>query len=337
MNLASGGRRTGPDAGRIQSRLIDINPGDSAMYGIARRACFFAALVVAAPAAAQSKVTLQVEDLSPGFLTFYEAAANADPDRRFALWKEHYGFAALPPVPQADSMARAMLDAAWPRYPEVMERIRAGAAGMQPAPEPTLRAVAGLLGVTDTITVRLLAYVGAREGNAFTNASQGLITVYVPVEEDPAWRELVMVHEMTHAVHHRLAGYSEGWERSIGRTLFAEGLAARAAEALHPGRPAAAYLEHRPGWFAAAESRGDDILRGILPHLRASDSPTVMQFTMGTGTTGTEREAYYAGWRVVGHLLRNGYTFPQLARIPEAEAPALVEAAMRAILAESGA
>jgi hypothetical protein len=310
------------------------------MYGIARRAFVAALVTVAAPVAAQaqSMVTLQVTDLSPKFLAFYDAAAaEPDADRRWALWKQHYDFAALPPVPQRDSMARAMLDDAWPRYPEVMERIRAGAPGMQPAAEPTLRAVADLLGVTDTMTVRLLAYVGAREGNAFTNASRGLITVYVPVEEDAAWRELVMVHEMTHAVHHRVAGYSEGWERSIGRTLFAEGLAARATEALHPGRPAAAYLEHRPGWLAAADSRGDDILRGILPHLRESDAQTVMRFTMGTGTTGTEREAYYAGWRVVGHLLQRGYTFPQLARIPESDAPALVEAAIREMLAELSA
>ena len=308
------------------------------MNGIARRALIAAALMIAAPGAAQGapRVTLQVTDLSPKFLTFYDAAAaEPDADRRWALWKQHYDFAALPPVPQRDSMARALLDDAWPRYPEVLERIRAGAAGMQPAPEPTLRNVARLLGVRDSITVRMLAYVGAREGNAFTSASDGVITVYVPVEEDPAWRELVMVHEMTHAVHHRLAGYSEGWERSIGRTIFAEGLAARATEALYPGRPAAEYLEHRPGWMAVAESREDEILRGILPHLRASDGQTVMRFTMGTGTTGTEREAYYAGWRVVGHLLERGHTFPQLARIPEAEAPALVETAIREILGET--
>jgi hypothetical protein len=307
------------------------------MYGIARRICIAASVVLAAPGFAQGpRVTLQVDDLSPRFLTFYDAAVR-EPDaaRRFALWKQHYDFAALPPVPQADSMARAMLDAAWPRYPEVLSRIRAGVAGMQPAPEPTLRSVAALLGVTDSMTVRLKAYVGMREGNAFTNASGGLITVYVPVEEDPAWRELVMVHEMTHAVHHRLAGYSEGWVRTIGRTIFAEGLAARATEALHPGRAAAAYLEHRPGWMAAAESRDREILRGILPHLRESGGQTVLRFTMGTGTTGTEREAYYAGWRVIGHLLQRGYTFPQLARISESEAPALVETAIREILAQS--
>lgn len=307
------------------------------MHRIARYATLAAALALAAPTAAQEpRVTLQVTDLSPKFLAFYDLAeAEPDPDRRWALWKEHYDFAALPPVPQRDSMARAMLDGAWARYPEVLERIRGGAAAMQPPAEPMLQRVATLLGVQDTITVRLVAYVGAREGNAFTSASRGLLNVYVPLEDDPAWRELVLAHEMTHAVHHRLAGYSEGWERSIGRTLFAEGLASRAAEALYPGRPAAAYLEHRPGWLAAADGRGEEILRGILPHLRASDSPTVMRFTMGTGTSGTEREAYYAGWRVVGHLLAQGYTFPQLARLSEADAPALVETAIHEILAES--
>jgi hypothetical protein len=61
-----------------------------------------------------------------------------------------------------------------------------------------------------------------------------------------------------------------------------------------------------------------------------------MRFTMGSGTTGTECEAHYAGWRVIGHLLQRGFTFPQLARIPESEAPALVEASIREMLAEDG-
>lgn len=311
------------------------------MHRIARYSALAAALALAAPAAAQEepRVTLQVTDLSPRFLRFYDAAVaeNADAERRWALWKEHYGFAALPPVPQRDSMARALLDGAWTRYPEVLDRIRGGAAAMQPPAEPMLRRVAALLGARDTLTVRLVAYVGAREGNAYFFDNAGTLNVAVPLEEDPAWRELVLAHEMTHAVHHRLSGFSGGWERSIARTLFAEGLAARATEALYPGRPAEAYLEHRPGWLAAASAEGDRILRGLLPHLRASDSPTVMRFTMGTGTTGTEREAYFAGWRVIGHLLAQGHTFPQLARLSEAEIPALVETAIAQILAGGGA
>lgn len=45
-------------------------------------------------------VTLDVEDLTPRFLAFYEAvqAEGADADRRWQLWQEHYGFAAVPPT-----------------------------------------------------------------------------------------------------------------------------------------------------------------------------------------------------------------------------------------------
>ena len=86
--------------------------------------------------------------------------------------------------------------------------------------------------------MKLLAYVGAREQNAFFYPQEGSLNLAVPVEEAPEWRDLVMVHEMTHAVNHALAGFPEGWERTIARTLFAEGLAARVTEgaASRPGR-----------------------------------------------------------------------------------------------------
>jgi hypothetical protein len=146
-------------------------------------------------------------------------------------------------------------------------------------------------------------------------------------------RRFQLSHEMTHAVHHALSGLSEGWERSIARTLFAEGLAMRVTESLRPGRGDAAYTEYRPGWLNEAAGKRRAILEGLCPHLNARDSATVMRFTMGTGTTGTEREAYYAGWLVVGHLLQKGKTFAELARIPEDQIPQIVEAALGEMLA----
>ena len=44
------------------------------------------------------------------------------------------------------------------------------------------------------------------------------------------------------------------------------------------------------------------------------------------GTTGLEREAYAAGWLVVGDLLKQGKSFAEIARIPSAEMPAVVRA-----------
>jgi hypothetical protein len=289
----------------------------------------------APPIAGQvAEVEMRVTDLSPRFVRFHELATaeGADPDRRWELWREHYGFAALPPVPERDSMARALLDEAWPHYLSVMERIRAGAAGLDPAPEPILRSVAKLLELDVPLRVDLLVYVGALEKNAFFMVNEGIPTVAIPVEEDPAWRSLTLAHEFTHAVHNRLAGLSGGWERSIAETILSEGLASHAAMALFPGRPAAAYVEHEPGWLDLAASRERQILEGILPHVSASDSESVMRFTMGTGTTGTPREAYYVGWLVIEHLLRSGYDFPALARIPADAMPALVTDAIRELV-----
>jgi uncharacterized protein YjaZ len=180
-----------------------------------------------------------------------------------------------------------------------------------------------------------MPYVGFREKNAYFFADKGKLNIAVPVEEDPEWRGPVLTHELTHAVNQELAGFSEGWERSIARTLFQEGLAMRVTESLLPGRGDAAYVEARPGWLAEAKKRETAILTGIRPSLRASDSATVMRFTMGQGATGIEREAYYAGWVVVGHLLKAGHTFPELARIPEGKLPALVDQAIGEILSQS--
>lgn len=306
------------------------------MIPIARTAA--AVLLLSVPAVARAatpSIEVEVKDLSPKFLAFYDAAVaeKADPESRFQLWKEKYGFAALPPVPERDQMARKLLDTAWPAYPEVLDRIRAGAAGMRPDPGSLLREVAAKLGAEGPLKVRIVAYVGAREQNAYFFADKGSLNVAVPIEESPEWRDPVLVHEMTHAVHHSLAGLSEGWERTIARTLFAEGLAVRVTEALRPGLSEAVYLEHRPGWLAEAQGKQREILEGLRPHLRAKDSATVMRFTMGKGTTGVERESYYAGWLVIGHLLQQGKTFAELARIPEEQTAEIVDRVLGEMLA----
>lgn len=69
------------------------------------------------------------------------------------------------------------------------------------------------------------------------------------------------------------------------------------------------------------------------PVLEASDSDTVFRFTMGEGTTGTEREAYVAGWLVIDELLRQGRTLPELARVRPEDMPALVRGAIASISA----
>ena len=54
---------------------------------------------------------------------------------------------------------------------------------------------------------------------------------------------------------------------------------------------------------------------------------------MGDGTTGREREAYLAGWLVVGAMLNDGHTLPSLARIPGSRPPAVVRREIAKLLA----
>ena len=87
---------------------------------------------------------LEVVDLGPRFLQFHEKAAaeNADPERRWQLWREHYGFAAVPPTPEGEGIARRLLDQAWERYPEILDALPVAASQLAPAPELVLAEVA---------------------------------------------------------------------------------------------------------------------------------------------------------------------------------------------------
>jgi hypothetical protein len=278
--------------------------------------------------------TLHVVDLSPRFLDFYQAAAGKDPETRWQLWNEKYGFAAVPPTPEGMQLARKLLDDAWPHYADALPVIRKGVAAMEPRPEAVLAKVAGLLGLEGPFEMQVTAYVGAFDGNAFTAAQGHKPMVAVPLEMDPAQRALVFPHEMTHAVHMATAGLSGSWERSIAETIMQEGLAMHVAQALAPGHDVRDYVEHEPGWYDAVMAKSDAILRGLLPVLDKSDSATVFRYTMGTGSTGTEREAYVGGWLVVGELLKEGKAMREIARIPSAEMPGVVRSTIGRLLAK---
>ncbi|PWE18053.1 hypothetical protein DDZ18_00085 [Marinicauda salina] len=280
-------------------------------------------------------LTLEILDLTPRFLDFEAAARDADPDARFEIWEARYGFAAVPPTEEGREMARAMLDEAWPRYADARDVIEAGAAGLEPAPMASLQAVAGVLDADAPLRVRLVAYVGMFEHNAFTaRGRDGTPAVSLPVEMDPRTREVTQAHEFAHAVHMELAGLSGGWERSIANTLLSEGLAAHVSREVVPGRPETAYIEHEPGWLERCRANAPEVLAGILPVLAQSDSETVMRFTIGEGPTGLEREAYCAGYLVIAHLRETGASLADIARVQDADMPDFARGAIEAMLAD---
>lgn len=303
-----------------------------------------AALLLSAPAMAEKlplqrsemvegTARIEVRDLTPRFLKFYEAAEDeSDPDRRFALWQEHYGFAAVPPGPRGEQIAREMLDEAWPRYGAEIGRLRKGAAVFGDEPVRILQSVARVLEAEGPLDLQFNAYVGAFEDNAFVAGADGRPIVNFPVEMAAEKVRPIMAHEFTHAVHMKLAGLSGGWERTIAATLVQEGLAMHVAREIVPGRSDAFYVEHEDGWWPKAQERKGAILQGILPALEAKDSDNVFRFTMGQGPAGLEREAYATGWWVIEQLRRDGMSLAEIARVPEEEMPELARRAIRGMV-----
>ena len=268
-------------------------------------------------------INLTIKDLTPKFLQFYDEAIkeNASEPRRWEVWKKDYNFAAVPPTPEGEQMARKIVDDAWPKYPGVLDRIRGGAASITPDPHVTVGKIAELLRPEKPVNITLLVYVGGLDGNAFTAAQGGKIMTALPIEDDLATRELRMTHELTHALHISMGSFSGGWIRTIGTTVLTEGLAMRVTQQLLPNHPEAYYVEARPGWFAEATKRRDAILKDVREAVASDKSEDVMRFTMGKGPSGIEREAYYAGWAVVGYWLDHGMSVSEIARIPEKDMP----------------
>lgn len=285
----------------------------------------------------QSEGGFEVElvDMTPRFLAFYQLAANVgDPDTRFRLWQEHYGFAAVPPGPAGEKLARELLDDAWPKYAASLGTFEQGAKYFGQEPLQTLRRVAQLLKADAPLRIRLVAYVGGFDDNAFAARIDGSPVVHFPIEMPVDRRRLILPHEIAHAVHMHVANLSGGWERSIAATLVQEGLAMHVARELNPGHTDAVFVEHEPDWWSKAEARQESILTGIRPALSARDSDTVFRFTMGEGPAGLNREAYAAGWWVISQLRREGMTLAEIARVREEEMPELARRAIDSMLSQ---
>jgi hypothetical protein len=270
---------------------------------------------------------IRVVDLSGKFLAFFDSATRTrlDPDARWAMWRRLYAFAAVPPGPFGDTLARRLFEGAWERYPAALDRIREGAKGFGFVPDSIFRQVVGLLGCGGDTQVELIAFVGGFEANAFAFPGPGGVqTIAIPLEAgDPLG---ALVHELTHAVHHSsgCANITSGYEQSLPELVLSEGLAMRVAEQLIPGQSSIHYIAGSQAWLDSANARRNAILDGIQQHVSDKGGKTAQRFTFGAGTTGLGREGYYAGWVITEALLDAGLSLHDIATTPSGQLSTLI-------------
>ncbi|MFC5602145.1 hypothetical protein [Sporosarcina koreensis] len=278
---------------------------------------------------------IEVVNMVPKFLSFYEKAEASDGtmDSIFALWEEHYNFAAVPPGDEGRQMAREMVEGSWKQYGEVIPVLKSWKLDEQRI-EEVLQKVKATLGYEDAVSISVIYFVGAFDENPFVAPiGDGRLALCLPVETGTS--DIVLAHEMTHIVHAKTANLAMAWERSIATTILQEGLAMRVSQALVPGHANEDYAEHKEGWLKAASVKEVEILQGILPHVNDSSSEAVIKFTFGHGEAGLEREAYYVGWVLVDSLLKNGVSFKEIAAIPEEHMPEFVRGKIEGMLVAS--
>ncbi|WP_243299475.1 DUF2268 domain-containing putative Zn-dependent protease [Bacillus litorisediminis] len=261
----------------------------------------------------------------PKFLSFYNKASKSDVTKvkRWELWEELYGFAAVPPGDQGKETARQLLKEAWNRYPEMIEKLKSWSPDEEKI-KFVLTKVKQALDYNQSIDLVILHFVGGFEGNCFTAPyDEHRKVICIPIEVEIP--EVILAHELTHVVHGIKAKQSSGWERTIGSLILEEGIATQASKLLVPGLQDKDYIEHRAGWFEKCNQKRKDILTGIKPYLFESKSEFLYKFTFEKGTTGIEREGYYAGWELVDYALKKGATLGALAEIEEENIPVYIE------------
>lgn len=227
--------------------------------------------------------------------------------------------AAVPPGDEGKQLARKLLEQAWDHDHDKISEIES----WQPEENliyDYLNKVKNLLNYHGDIHIVIVYFVGGFENNPFVAPyGDGRPALCLPIENGSS--EMLLTHELTHIVHSHTASLSSGWERTIASTIIQEGLAMHVSKYLVPGYPDEAYTEHKEGWLQACKKKRLKILEGIYPYLSESSSETVTKFTFGTGTTNTEREAYFAGWEMIEYRLDQGYTFKPIANIQEQNLP----------------
>ena len=77
------------------------------------------------------------------------------------------------------------------------------------------------------------------------------------------------------------------------------------------------YTDFEKGWLNSCEKDIKLILKGIRPYLKESSSEMVAKFTIGLGENNHRREAYYIGWVLVDHILKQGFSLEHIASLSE--------------------
>lgn len=179
-----------------------------------------------------------------------------------------------------------------------------------------------------SVNLKIVYFIGFFENNPFVSTDEsGNICLCLPVEThiDKTIEKIRFYHELTHIFHAQICHIDFTYQRSLAFLIIQEGIALQMSKKMVPGFETDSYVSHQKGWYNEMKDNHKPIFQEIKSHTTEDSSDILYKYTMGQGSTGHEREAYYVGWCLVGRLLEEGYTFLDLMLLDEHESNVLVD------------
>ncbi|MDE2048294.1 MAG: hypothetical protein KGJ44_07800 [Betaproteobacteria bacterium] len=264
-------------------------------------------------------IDLSLLNAAPRFEQFMQAASQpgVDDAQRFTLWQQLYDF-----LPAGDPVQqRAALDAAWPRYPGVAERVKAGFGALKPAPADMLGNIAGALRMEQPLKIRFVAFVGLFDGAVPTQpaAADGTpLSVFIPLENYDAAVALRVAEALSRIVTANM-GIAQSNAHSVAESVVYGGLTRFAALAGDDSFTAAP----KPPVDAA---RRDALLRTLRPLLADTAPDTLAR------VSGGDNDAAAAGWWLTRRWVERGLSLAEIARTPPQNMVKVTRATLDALL-----
>ncbi|GLR14311.1 hypothetical protein GCM10007907_31010 [Chitinimonas prasina] len=277
-----------------------------------------------APAKQAVQLEVKVRDLSPLFLDFYKVASapvvqtpaapatpaadgkqaavpaapavpvESEDDRRWRLFKKIYNVSAH----EDDAATRAALETAWPRYAAALPQITAGFDGIAAEPAEAINALSAQYFLDKPFSVRWITYVGAFEGRVWSQETDGIINVNLPLEVDAKTRALPLHRILSKVMQDKNAHFGSQ-PRNLAELLISEGVQAHVLRSTVPGHTVETYLNLSAEQLAQASSNRKATISTIITKL-GDDSAA----TMGSYAGEQQAQTRYVGWLLVDYLVK---------------------------------
>ncbi|MCP3026792.1 hypothetical protein [Halobacillus sp. A5] len=266
------------------------------------------------------------------FLAFYEQAqaAEVQEEKRYTIWKQYYGFNPFRREEQREQLAQEMLNQAFPKYEAALSHIR----NFEPDQESIYHYVSTIrehFQAYEPLHLTVIFFVGDFETDPFIEKEDNeSYTLYFPIERE--WNDVHFANELVKVVYLNQLKVNPARLANIAFVIFLEGLALHTSNRVITSEALGTGLYP---WMEKCQLEPTRIMINIFPHLRRSDYKAIYSFTKGTGASGYQNEAGFVGWCVVEHLLKRGYTLPELLFIPEERLTTLIEKSLYQIMEEA--